>query len=680
MSKAGKRTGLLRKIKIQLRLIVSYLTLSIVPLLVVGIISFSSVSSILSSVIKQYTTQVINQFGDNVTKEMQMAMDVANSFVNSNMVQSDYSKYNSLGRFDRINLNNDILKELTLKVSQNSRLSGITFYPSSGESAIYSGSQDFGVSHTELAERLASESVPSKWYVDETGRLVFARKTTVIASGGNLGTIFVYINPTLLAKSFNELKLGDSVEVLFLTEEGQTIYSNNVDYQIGSIYSDTSIIDAIKTGQDLEGESRKSFEADLGNGLYCNYYKVDKTPFYVAIKIPDSFLTSAAKVVGKQIGTVAAVAIAIGLVVGFVVSKTISKPLLKLVEMMRKTKQGDLTKVVEDNSNDEIGEVISNYNEVVINIKELIRRVQISCVKVTESSNKISALAEQTNISSEQIANTMQEVARGSTEQAGEAMQSVDYMNELSEGMNKVTSDLNEILELISKTEGVTTNAISKVKLLNDKAVDAKTASEKIVEEIGSLNNDIKNINNIVKIIVQIAEQTNLLSLNAAIEAARAGEAGRGFAVVAGEINKLADQSKNSSKMIGDIIKSINMKAEHAVLEANSAHGTIVDQMRAVEQTDTAFYDITVSMKEIADLMHNMEISVENIQSLKTKTQLSMENISSVSEESAAITEEVSAATDEQKTGAQKLTNLSKEMNKTAVDLEEAVSLFTVEG
>ena len=73
----------------------------------------------------------------------------------------------------------------------------------------------------------------------------------------------------------------------------------------------------------------------------------------------------------------------------------------------------------------------------------------------------------------------------------------------------------------------------------------------------------MKEIRKIVKLIVAIAEQTNLLSLNATIEAARAGEAGRGFAVVADEVKKLADQSKEASIMINNIINKINNKTEN---------------------------------------------------------------------------------------------------------------------
>ena len=680
VSELFSRSGgnFLRRIKIRWRLIISFLLLSMGPLIVLGISAYNSSRNVLFNVIKQYTDQVVTQFGSNVSIELSKCMEDANSFIFSSIIQNNFTQYSDMETFDKISLHNDILRDMTYSKTQNKSISGIILYPALGDISIYVGAKDFGISYDELNSMFSEDPESFRWYIDESGKTVYARKVTHISSGSNLGNLFISIKPESINSYFNTLELGQSVDVFFITEQGQVLYSNQDDISRGSLYPHTSLIETINNKYNETEIVSSSFTTNINGKVECNYYKINKTPFYVVTITPYSFFYTASNVIGKQIIFIAVVGLLLSIILAFAISGSISNPLSKLVNLMRKAKQGDLAEVVTDKSRDEIGEVISNYDDMIQNIKNLIQKVQLSVENVLNSSERISASSEQTYTSSEQIALTLQEVAKGSSEQAEEVSQSVNYMNDLSNGINKAISDLSTISSLISNTEKISIDAIDTVKTLNHKAEETRTASQKIVDEINSLNTDMKEIRKIVKLIVGIAEQTNLLSLNAAIEAARAGEAGRGFAVVAEEVKKLADQSKEASIMINNIINTINNKTEHAVSEANNSSEIINEQMLAVEQTDSAFNTISGSMKEITSHMKEMENSVANMLTLKEKTLSSMENISAVSEEAAATSEEVSASTEEQMASAEVLTNLSKEMNQMAKELENAVSLFKI--
>ncbi|WP_432418852.1 methyl-accepting chemotaxis protein [Cytobacillus spongiae] len=126
-----------------------------------------------------------------------------------------------------------------------------------------------------------------------------------------------------------------------------------------------------------------------------------------------------------------------------------------------------------------------------------------------------------------------------------------------------------------------------------------------ITEQIHSLLNEIQGVKHIAERITplsnsiqKIADQTNLLALNASIEAARAGNEGRGFAVVASEVRKLAEDSKELSNSIHQLVN-----------KSNKQIGVVSNRVR-----------------NMTDLTENSRKEIGNVQSGIVTVQMEMEN------------------------------------------------------
>lgn len=103
---------------------------------------------------------------------------------------------------------------------------------------------------------------------------------------------------------------------------------------------------------------------------------------------------------------------------------------------------------------------------------------------------------------------------------------------------------------------------------------------------INQLNEQARNIEEIVATISSVAERTNLLALNAAIEAARAGEQGRGFAVVADEVRQLAARTSQATTEIAQVVeqnRQMTAKASQAILEVTGVAEQGKQQAHEVE-------------------------------------------------------------------------------------------------
>jgi methyl-accepting chemotaxis protein len=269
----------------------------------------------------------------------------------------------------------------------------------------------------------------------------------------------------------------------------------------------------------------------------------------------------------------------------FMVRKLVILPLQRVVGVMRRVAEGDLSAVLARESRDEIGELAASVNLAVANMKDtLVKVLECSC-EVGSSVGEMYAIADRMESGSREMASESTTVATAGEEMAATsgdialncqmaaqgARQAID---EASRGVQTV-QDSKEVMELISQQV---------------------RSSARTVASLGTRSDQIGQI---VGTIEDIADQTNLLALNAAIEAARAGEQGRGFAVVADEVRALAERTTKATREIGEMIKSIQAETRGAV----SAMEDGVRQVeRGTEQADLSGRAIGRIVEEIGEL------------------------------------------------------------------------------
>jgi len=205
-------------------------------------------------------------------------------------------------------------------------------------------------------------------------------------------------------------------------------------------------------------------------------------------------------------------------------------------------------------------------------------------------------------------------------------------LKEMSIISNNITGQAGSVEEISATVEEVTANIVnisSEVNLAYESAKDNSGVMAIFHDAIADINNNanelhvkMKDIDKITDVIKDIANQTNLLSLNANIESARAGEAGKGFGVVANEVKKLAQETKDSSIMISQIIKELQVMAnvilektetgkenskklkESNVLRISRIEGIndgCVSMSACMEQTNSAVQELATNIVEIAN-------------------------------------------------------------------------------
>ena len=164
----------------------------------------------------------------------------------------------------------------------------------------------------------------------------------------------------------------------------------------------------------------------------------------------------------------------------------------------------------------------------------------------------------------------------------------------------------------------------------------SRQAGSLVSEEMHSLIEQIKSMEDILALINQITKKTALLSLNASIEAARAGEAGRGFSVVAGEISSLADQTSQATQSISSIIDNITDRISKTGEATQSLLDRTGEQEKLVMQTAEQFRIMDEATRNATTKAQELEKSVEQLDVSNKVIVESIQNISAISEEVSA--------------------------------------------
>ena len=245
--------------------------------------------------------------------------------------------------------------------------------------------------------------------------------------------------------------------------------------------------------------------------------------------------------------------------------------------------------------------------------------------------------------SAKELFTTAEAMSSSSSSTTAETEEVSVAIEEISQGTQNVSDKIDTMLSSIKE---ISISSKSAKTIAND----AQIKSQETTKSIKKLDEESKNIGEVVKSIAQIAFQTNILSLNAAVEAATAGEAGKGYAVVAQEVRNLATRSDESAKEITDGINKIQELVKVSSVSIQSIDETISKMSEISENIVQAVNNQGVISSEVSTIMNETSIGVNSISE-------TMQNVA----RNASISGEESSKT---LNSATKLNNLSTNLSK----------------
>jgi methyl-accepting chemotaxis protein len=346
----------------------------------------------------------------------------------------------------------------------------------------------------------------------------------------------------------------------------------------------------------LEGDAQRTFETM--SKVLDQLVELNQTGARSAAEASESAYLMArnAMVIAAALG------LALAVTAGLWLMRSITGPLQQALQAAHRVADGDLSCVIEHQSQDESGQVLQALQQMQTSLEGVVTKVRDNADSVATAS--------------QQIANASQDLSSRTEEQASALEETAATMDELAATVRTNTENAQQADQLARSASAI--------------AVQGGEVVGKVVTTMQNINASSRKISDIIGVIDGIAFQTNILALNAAVEAARAGEQGRGFAVVASEVRSLAQRSAEAAKEIKTLISRSVEQVSHGtdlVDQAGKTMGEIVGSIRRVSDIVT---EITTATQE-------QSLGIQQVgQAISQLDQTTQQNAAMVEESAAA--------------------------------------------
>lgn len=514
-------------------------------------------------------------------------------------------------------------------------------------------------------------------YIDAiTKKPVLSISRAIRAGEQVIGVVGIDIDLKQVVDIAKQAKAGQTGYAFVLSSKGDYIYhptlkmednvhkiENGAFAQMGTVF--------------LSGKS--AFQEFTFRGVDRLYSStaIGETSWAFVLAIPSDEVYAPISILGKTSLIVSVIALAIIITIIYYTARSIAKPVAEVADAARAIASGDLTvKVSVNGSKDEIGILEESFMTMITSLRQLVQHTANSAQHLAASSEELTASAMQSAQAAGNVAEAISAVAAGADQQVQTVSNTAQDIGQITASIKSIADNSTQVSKLAEETANAGKAGRTSIDRAAQQMKQISVSSSGVQNAVDNVAASFSQIVEMVSTITSIASQTNLLALNAAIEAARAGEQGRGFAVVADEVRKLAEQSEEAARQIGELVRGNEENITSAVRAMAAGVENVQIGSQVMDEAGQSFTQIAALVDQVTNQIKSMAGSIDDVARGSQSVAASVNEIARISKDTAAQTQTVSAATEEQSASAEEIASASNTLVQLAQDLDNQVHKF----